>query len=239
MSNYIASIHQPNLFPRLKVLQKIYHSDVYICYDDVQFVRNDWQNRVYIRGLKNLKPFWLLIPVNKPNGQKSKINEVKIADNDKIAVLIERQLSCSYSTSNYWDEIQNYLHPVISGIKDFTLLSDFLYFSLKNLLDLLCPNVNIIRSSEIDFPFSLEKNLHLIQICNYAHANEYICGSGGLTYIDQTVFNANGIRIIMQDWDENSVRRQYSDIPWRNLSFIDFWARYGLVELQKVLGGDI
>lgn len=239
MSSYTASIHQPNLFPRLKVLQKIYHSDVYVCYDDVQFVRNDWQNRVFIRGLKDLRQFWLSIPVNRPNGQKSKINEVKIVDNNNIAALIERQLSNSYSTSKYWDEIQDYLCPVVSGIREFDLLSDFLFFSLKNLLDLLCPNVRIIRSSKMDFSFSSEKNLHLIEICNYAEANEYICGSGGLTYIDKSVFNTHGISLIIQDWDENYVKRQYADIPWRNLSFIDFWARYGCVELRKVLGGNI
>lgn len=238
MSSYIASIHQPNLFPRLKVLQKIYHSDVYVCYDDVQFVRSDWQNRVYIRGLKDLRPFWLLIPVEKPNGQKSKINEVKIADNN-VAALIERQLYYSYSSSKYWDEIQIFLSPVISEIKEFTLLSDFLYFSLENLINLLCPNVHIIRSSKIDFSFSSEKNLHLIQICNYVHANEYICGSGGLTYIDESVFNEHGINLIIQDWNENLLKHQYADIPWQNISFIDFWARYGYVELQKVLGGNI
>lgn len=42
-------IHQPNFLPRIKVLIKIMLSDVWVIYDNVQYVRREWQNRVFLR----------------------------------------------------------------------------------------------------------------------------------------------------------------------------------------------
>ena len=70
-------IHQPNLFPRLKVLSKIYLCNQLVFYDNVQFVRNDWQNRTRIRFLKNPNnEFWINIPVIKINGRNTLIQDV-------------------------------------------------------------------------------------------------------------------------------------------------------------------
>ncbi|MEV8399494.1 WbqC family protein [Streptomyces niveus] len=38
-------MHQPNLFPRLSMLAKLYAADCWIVLDDVQFTRRDYQHR--------------------------------------------------------------------------------------------------------------------------------------------------------------------------------------------------
>jgi len=235
----IVSIHQPNLFPRIKVLQKIFHSDTYICYDDVQFVRNDWQNRVFIRNIKDLRLFWLSIPVVKPNGQKSKINEVNIHEQKKIIAELRCKIEKAYASSKHWSEIQAYVEPAINVIYEKTSISEFLYLSLKSLINLLCPQTKIIRSSEISDALSIEKNMRLIELCNLANATGYICGSGGLKYIDESMFELHGINLLIQDWNEDNIKLKYDNLHWRNVSFIDFWARYGLEELKNILGGSL
>ena len=202
-------------------------------------MRNDWQNRVYIRNIKNLQSFWLLVPVIKPNGQKSRINEVCILEPLKTFGMLKRQITSSYVSSKFWDEIISYIDPVFDEACEQQFLSDFLYCSLKRLIDLLCPQTQIVRSSEFMQPLSSEKNLHLIELCNSVNGTEYICGSGGLNYIDKSVFLSHGINVVVQDWNETTLREKYADIPWRNISFIDFWARYGLEELKIVLGGNL
>ena len=239
LSRTIASIHQPNLFPRLKVLQKIFHSDIYICYDDVQFVRNDWQNRTLLRNIKDLQLFWAVVPVHKPFGQKSKINEVTIIEPNKTTETLRKQLSNAYGSSKYWKEIQEYISPVIQSACSSNLLSDFLFISLHRLIALLCPKVKIIRSSEINQYHTADRNMHLVELCYFVNANAYICGSGGLNYIDQSVFNSHGITLIIQNWNEKRIKEKYNDIFWRNICFIDFWARYGLHELKEYLGGSL
>ncbi|NED93467.1 WbqC family protein [Streptomyces sp. SID11233] len=38
------AIHQPNLFPRLTTLAKLFAADYWIVLDDVQFTRRDYQH---------------------------------------------------------------------------------------------------------------------------------------------------------------------------------------------------
>ncbi|WP_262505732.1 WbqC family protein [Streptomyces sp. TRM68367] len=44
----VCAIHQPNLFPRLSTLAKLYAADRWIVLDDVQFARRDYQHRARI-----------------------------------------------------------------------------------------------------------------------------------------------------------------------------------------------
>lgn len=229
------AIHQPNLFPRLKVLQKIYNSDTYIFYDNVQFVRNDWQNRVFIRDYLSLKKLLLIIPVNKPHGQKSKIDEITIVETAKTVHLIKKQLYYSYCRSSYWPQIESYIKRVFSNEFPPHNLSDFLYYSIDVLLDILGSNTNMLRSSDILDAMPEDKNLHLIKLCKYANGSSYICGSGGLNYINESVFIENNIKLIVQIWNEELIGSKYDELEWKNLSFLDFWARYGIDELRNFL----
>lgn len=44
----IVAIHQPNLFPRLKILQKLALADIWIVLDNVQYCQREYQNRTLI-----------------------------------------------------------------------------------------------------------------------------------------------------------------------------------------------
>lgn len=241
MLGNIVAIHQPNLFPRLKVLQKIYHSTEYICYDDVQYVRNDWQNRVFIRDYKNKCPFWINVPVNKPFGQKSKINEILICNKDESINLIRKQIESAYKRAPYWFEMCSYLEKIFTKSleNDDNTLANFLYLILSDTIKIICPTTKIIKSSQINYKFSKDKNLHLIELCKYCNAESYICGSGGLSYINESIFTSNGINLFIQNWNENIIKINYENMEWKNISFLDFWARYGLLELRHVLRGDL
>lgn len=235
MEERIVSIHQPNLFPRLKVLQKIAASNVYIVYDDVQFVRNDWQNRVLIRHLSLNEPFWVCIPVNKPNGRNSKINEVTIAECEKTFTKIRRQFSLAYSRSLYWNEIEELLSKMLSYDFFNLNLSDYLFYTIKCILDYFSIKPQLIRSFSFKEEMPKEKNMHLITLCNLTAGNTYICGSGGLSYIDEDVFKDHGINILIQNWKEAEMEAAFGAMDWKNISFIDFWARFGTEAVKDIL----
>src|SRR3989344_4934979 len=71
----ICSIHQPTFLPYLGFFEKVRKSDVFIVYDDAQFVRRDFFQRNFI--LLNKKPFMLHVPLIKPK-PKEKIKNVLI-----------------------------------------------------------------------------------------------------------------------------------------------------------------
>lgn len=236
MNTKVVSIHQPNLFPRLKVLEKIAASDIYVIYDDVQFVRNDWQNRILIRPCLSSTPFWICLPVNKPHGRSSRINEVMIVETEKSFKKAYKQLQCAYSKSPYWREIDDFLHIIYEfDYIDNNNLSDFLSYSLNSFLSYFSVNTEIIRSSSFSVKMPQEKNMHLIEICRIVGGNAYICGSGGLSYIDKEVFHEHGIDVIVQYWHESDMEKKYGQLDWKNISFFDFWARFGANALENYL----
>ncbi|MCX5265887.1 WbqC family protein [Streptomyces sp. NBC_00199] len=51
----LCAIHQPNPFPRLSTLAKLYAADRWIVLDDVQFARRDYQHRA-------VSPPWTIHP---------------------------------------------------------------------------------------------------------------------------------------------------------------------------------
>lgn len=70
----ICAIHQPQTYPWLGYFAKIMQADIFIFLDNVQFKKNEWQNRNKIRTPQGW--IWLTVPVIHHFGQK--IDEVKI-----------------------------------------------------------------------------------------------------------------------------------------------------------------
>ena len=225
-------IHQPNLFPRLKVLSKICLCDQLVFYDNVQFVRNDWQNRTRIRFLKNPNSeFWINIPVIKVNGRNTLIQDVLIHSFDRNK--IKRQFQFAYGSSIYWKEIEKYLHKVL--LYKGKSLRNLCELSTSLILELLELNIKTINCSQLHTNMNTDKNYKLINICKALDGDNYICGTGGMSYLDSDIFIENGISVDFQKWNEQKIAEKYDFLNWKNISFIDFWARYGLDELKKFL----
>ena len=68
------AIHQPEHLPWLGFFNKMSMADIYVIFDDVQFEKNNFQNRNRIMGTNG--PQWLGIPVNLSGHATDKINEI-------------------------------------------------------------------------------------------------------------------------------------------------------------------
>lgn len=59
----LCAIHQPNLFPRLATLAKLFAADTWIILDDVQFTRRDYQHRTRLASLQDPQASrWMFLP---------------------------------------------------------------------------------------------------------------------------------------------------------------------------------
>jgi len=63
MSDLLCAIHQPNFFPRLSTLPKLFIADIWVVLDDVQFARRDYQHRCRIANSDGIER-WLTIPIH-------------------------------------------------------------------------------------------------------------------------------------------------------------------------------
>jgi hypothetical protein len=82
MDGLLCAIHQPNFFPRLSTLAKLFTADIWIILDDVQFARRDFQHRCHLApvGDDRLPERWLTVPVHLPSGRSTLIRDVQIAE---------------------------------------------------------------------------------------------------------------------------------------------------------------
>ncbi|WP_409058882.1 WbqC family protein [Streptomyces sp. SYP-A7185] len=79
----LCAIHQPNLFPRLTTLAKLFAADYWIVLDDVQFTRRDYQHRARLAAIDAPdRQQWLSIPTHLPSGRSTLIRDALIDDAD-------------------------------------------------------------------------------------------------------------------------------------------------------------
>jgi hypothetical protein len=77
----VCAIHQPNLFPRLSTVAKLYAADRWIVLDDVQFARRDYQHRARLAALDEpARQQWLTLPTHLPHGRPTPIDQARLAE---------------------------------------------------------------------------------------------------------------------------------------------------------------
>ncbi|MFE9254811.1 WbqC family protein [Streptomyces sp. NPDC006879] len=68
-SGAVCAIHQPNFFPRLSTLAKLFAVDVWVVLDEVQFARRDYQHRARLADLGDRR--WLSLATHLPQGRRA------------------------------------------------------------------------------------------------------------------------------------------------------------------------
>jgi hypothetical protein len=216
------SIHQPNLFPRLKVLQKIALAGHWVILDDVQYMPREWQNRSRIRYLSSSdNEFWVTLPARRPNGRNSRISEIRIIDLNLTIKRIFKSLERCYQRSEFWPWIAHYCELLIQDSTE--KLSEVCVTSALQCYRLLEIPVQITYSSTLNVTGA--RSERLANICTEMGAKVYLSGSGSRAYMDQYVFARRGIRVGWQDWSTPSIAN--ATLDWRHISFLDYLARYG------------
>lgn len=107
------AIHQPNLFPRLTTLAKLFAADTWIVLDDVQFARRDHQHRTRLAALEDPGRWrWLSVPTHLPQGRRTFIRDARIVDTTQARLRTEAMIRQAYGTSPHWPTLRAALEPV-------------------------------------------------------------------------------------------------------------------------------
>lgn len=193
----IVAIHQPNLFPRLKVLQKLALADVWIVLDDVQFEKRDYQNRtLLVPNHGQRKPSWFTLSVKLPFGQSTPINIVELEDRNPVQ-RIEQALVFSYRASVEFKLIRGYLIERMRMSE--ANLVELGISSTTELLHLAGFEPKIIRSSSLNLK-DVTKSSRLVELCKQVDATVYIADSGGSNYLEEGLFNEAGVDVLWHVW---------------------------------------
>ncbi|MFG3526242.1 WbqC family protein [Streptomyces sp. NPDC047917] len=189
----MCAIHQPNFLPRPTTPAKLFAADYWIVLDDVQFTRRDYQHRARLAGLDGPACHqWLTIPTHLPRGRLTLIRDALITDPDLACRRIAGVLRQHYGTSPHRPVLAQVLAPFLDAFSTGRTAA-VAEISTRVLVDLLGWKGKILTSSQL--PSRPGRSQRLADLAAVTGARAYLCGTGGMSYLDQTPFAAQNITV--------------------------------------------
>jgi hypothetical protein len=189
----IISIHQPQFLPWLGYFEKMARADVFVLLDDVQFKKNEWQNRNRIRTSQGCQ--WLTVPVLHNFGQS--ISEIKTNNKEDWQKSHLKALELNYCKAPYFNQYFGYFEKIYN--EKWEKLVDINIRFILQLVELLGIQTKIVQSSS--YNCSNERTQRLIDLCKHFHAKTYLAGEGGQHYLDPTQFEQDNIQVTFQKYE--------------------------------------
>ncbi|WP_331731285.1 WbqC family protein [Streptomyces sp. NBC_00073] len=179
--------------PRLTTLAKLFAADTWIVLDDVQFARRDYQHRTRLATLQDAEQWrWLSVPSHLPQGRQTAIRDVLIADPDPARRRAAAMVRQEYRASPYWSALEAALDPVWAAF-DTGRTAAVAETSTRVLLDALGWRGRVLTASPI--PAGPGRSQRLADLTAAAGATTYLCGTGGMTYLDPAPFTSRGLTV--------------------------------------------
>lgn len=178
-------IMQPYLFPYIGYWQLINIVDVFVIYDDVNFIKQGYINKNNILAKDKAQPFTLELIGASSN---KLINEVIIGNNSKKILKTIKQ---NYIKAPHFDVVFPLIEDILNNKESD--LSKFIGYSLFAISNFLEIDTKFIYSSDIEKNNNLKAQDKVIEICNNLNANNYINSIGGKELYSKKDFNNHNI----------------------------------------------
>jgi hypothetical protein len=176
--------------------------DEFILYDDMQYTRRDWRNRNKIKTKDGAQ--WLSIPVDVKGKYFQKINETTIND-PSWAESHWRTISHTYAKAPYFGEYRQIFENLYLNNTE-TYLSKVNYNFLSAICGILGIRTKLSWSSE--FELVEGKTERLLDICKQRKATKYISAPAAKAYMDESLFEKEGISVEYMDYSGYPEYRQ-------------------------------
>lgn len=211
MGDLLCAIHQPNFFPRLSTLAKLFTADIWVILDDVQFARRDYQHRCHLAAVPDvgLPERWLTVPVHLPAGRATLIRDVRVAEPGLALRRVTRLLHQYYRRTPYRAAVVDLLPQVEDAFARTERLADVSERATLALLRAVkWPGV-ICHSN--DLPARSGRSQRLADLTRAVGGAAYLCGTGGSRYLDPEPFITEGLRIELFTPPEHTVGGTWKD----------------------------
>lgn len=216
-------ISQPMYFPWVGMFEQINLCDVYVNYDDVQFSKGSFTNRVQIKTNSPNGFNWLTVPL-KSLKLGVLINELEINNQKNWQKQHFQLLQQAYKAAPYVDEMLE----LVSALFDISS-NNIGYVSMKS-MELVIDYFNLAGKKK----FYDSSRLHIagssstrvFQIVQSLKGTHYITGHGARNYLDHFIFERNGIRVEYMNYLKLPYPQQFSGFnPY--VSILDLIANVG------------
>jgi hypothetical protein len=239
VSGIILTAHQPEFLPWLGYVSKAIMGDVYFILDNVQYVKDVFQNRNKIRIKQGDGWQWLNIPLKEAGSHLLNWKDVRIDENQNWKKKHLNAIYYSYSKSFYFDSLFEEIEKLY--LEDEEFLLDFIIKISKFILGKFEVNVPIYRTSELielGYDISGKKSELIINMCKVVNADNFVFGSLGRTYIDKDIFRDNNVNFFFQNFKHPVYKQMHGNFI-SNMSSIDLLFNHGKKVSVDILGKSI
>jgi hypothetical protein len=231
MMPYKIAIMQPYIFPYIGYMNLVNAADVFVFYDDVNFIKSGWinRNRIVLNGAA----YRFTIPLKELSANKY-INETEAYDIKKFATKFLLQIKTSYRLAPYLDQTVKYLEDVLySGEEN---IGDLSAHSVENFFSYIGVEKRFLKSSEA-FPHTagLGRAERLVEIVKELKSTSYVNIIGGAELYSKSKFENLGVKLNFVKPEIKEYRQINTAYYIPSLSIIDLMMNLSIKSLRDFL----
>lgn len=220
-------ISQPMFFPWVGLFEQIQLADIYVHYNDVQFSKGSFVNRVQIKTNKGSQ--WLTVPLqNLTLGQE--IRKVELSQKKWRASHLTF-LSQSYAKAPYKNDMIELVERVYNN--DYTNISELAIASIEAVCSYfgIGNHRNFLYSSQLGIEGKSDQRV--LQIVKYLKGTIYVTGHGARNYLDHELFEREGVTVEYMNYEKKAYPQLHGEFtPY--VSILDLIANMGKPGIEVI-----
>jgi hypothetical protein len=191
----IVSIHQPNYIPWLGYFYKIWASDAFVLHDNVEYTKQSFTKRVFIRKEPNTPSrVYLSVPLKK-HSDFALIRELEICNLQNWQQKHLNKIYYVYHKAPFFKHYYPIIQKTIESSHDLTHLADLNKFLIFNVLDILDIDKPIHISSQLPLK-GFKADEYNAEIVRKVGGDTYMSGVGAKKYQAENTYSKRHISLI-------------------------------------------
>lgn len=226
----IVAIHQPQYLPWIGYFHKMLKADAFCYLDNVQYKKNEWQNRNRIKTSRGWQ--WLTVPVEYRFPQR--INEVRINNSTAWGRKHLQALTTNYGRAPYFGDLIEFFEKVYrrrwASLSELNIhMTEFIRKKLA------LADKPTVLASQLDL--CEDPTGRLIAICKTLGADAYLAGPDGAKYMELDKFRDSGLKVITQVFRPPNYPQRFGGFE-PCLSAVDLLFNCGPQSLETILASN-
>ena len=230
----IATIHQPDFFPWMGLVNKIANSDIFVILDHTE---NDprkpfWCRRVKI--LVNKEPRWITVTLEKASDGRmfQPINEMIVKDSEQNRLSdLKSYITRSYQRAPFFQDYSYLLDCFFDSSSEKLAVRNIAV--IKETMNILEIEAKVVLSSSLGVT-SKATQLN-IDLTKAVGADTYLCGNGAAGYQDDELFAQQGIKLRYNSFNPISYPQIGVDEFIPGLSILDALFQIPIERVKQVV----
>lgn len=225
-------ISQSMYFPWVGMLEQIRLADIFVHYDDVQYSKGSFSNRVQVKGVNGVS--WMTLPLRDYHlGQR--IDEVMLDERTDWRSKHREILRQAYLKAAFREEMLKLVDCVFSqdamtvaDVSRQSMLELARYFSLDS--------TDFVSSRGLPVPGTSSERV--CDIVDHLKGNVYVTGHGARNYLNHALFDEKGISVEYMQYKRTPYPQLHGDFtPY--VTALDLVANCGVKGIKFIQSGAI